>query len=153
MPTMTTRPTSTPVRRAHSVPAHPALRQHRAAVVRWALEHGHLVHRDALAAIIAVRSNASTGVAELRWDEQDVGRVLWSAVPLWCSTHHVPAPPDLTTTLATYLRYLSAHGQLAGGSASITVLRRTVADHRPSPLRSRARHPASGRAAPVLPIC
>ena len=43
--------------------------------------------------------------------------------------------------------------QLTRGSAPIAELRRAVADHRPSVQRSRARHPAAGRTAPVLPIC
>jgi hypothetical protein len=150
MPTTTTASTT---RRAHSVPTHPSVRRHRGQVARWALANGHLVERDALAAIVAVRTDASTGAVDMRWTAQDIGAVMWSAVPLWCSTHQVPAPSDVATTLGTYLRFLSAHRQLARGSAPIAELRRAVADHRPSQQRSRARHPAAGRTAPVLPIC
>lgn len=145
--------TAVPVRRAHSVPTHPAVRQHRGQVARWALANGHLLERDALAAIVAVRADPTSGAIDLRWTAQDIGAVMWSAVPLWCSSHQVPAPPDLATTLGTYLRYLSAYRHLARGSAPIAELRRAVADHRPSLQRSRARHPASARTAPVLPIC
>ncbi len=145
--------TAAPSRRAHSVPAHPSVRRHRGQVARWALANGHLLERDALAAIVAVRAASSTGDIDLCWTAQDIGRVMWSAVPMWCSTHQVPSPPDLATTLATYPRYLSAHRQLTRGSAPIAELRRAVADHRPSVQRSRARHPAAGRTAPVLPIC
>lgn len=144
--------TTSPPRRAHSVPLPPTVRQHRSHVARWALAHGHRLERDALAALVAVRATAS-GTIDLRWTAQDVGQVMWSAVPLWCSTHQVRHPTDVATTLATYLRYLSAHRLLARGSAPIADLRRAVADHRPSAERSRARHPAGGRTAPVLPIC
>jgi hypothetical protein len=148
-------PTSTiaPARRAHSVPTHPAVRHHRGQVARWALANGHLIERDALAAVVAARSDLSTGTIDLCWTAEDVGRVMWSTVPMWCSTHQVHHPTDLATTTATYLRFLSAHRQLARGSDPIAALRRAVADHRPGPQRSRARHPAAGRTAPVLPIC
>ena len=65
--------TAVPVRRAHSVPTHPAVRQHRGQVARWALANGHLVERDALAAIVAVRADPSSGAVDLRWTAQDVG--------------------------------------------------------------------------------
>lgn len=148
-------PTTTvaPPRRAHSVPAHPSIRRHRGQVARWALANGHLVERDALAALVAVRADQTTGVVTTQWTAQEIGRVLWSLVPMWCAAHHVAEPRDLATTAATYLRYLSAHRLLEPGSDSITALRRSVADHRPTEQGSRARHPAAGRSAPVLPIC
>jgi hypothetical protein len=145
--------TVAPTRRAHAVPTHPSVRHHRSQVARWALAHGHHVDRDALAAIVAVRADATVGTVDLRWTEHEVGRVIWHSVPTWCSTHGVRAPADVTATLTTYLRFLSTQRRLAPGSESITVLRRAVADHRPSSQRSRARHPAAGRPAPVLPIC
>jgi hypothetical protein len=145
--------TIAPARRAHSVPICPAVRHHRGQVARWALANGQLIERDALAAIVAVRADLSTGTIDLRWTADEVGRVMWSSVPMWCSTHQVRHPADLATTMAAYLRHLSAHGQLARGSDPIAVLRKAVADHRPGPQRSRARHPAAGRTAPVLPIC
>ncbi len=145
--------TAAPPRRAHSVPTHPTARRHRGDVARWALAHGHRVERDALAALVAVRVHGGTGTVDLRWDADEIGRVMWSTVPVWCSSHGVPTPPDLATTLATYLRYLAAHRLLVAGSDTITSLRRAVSDHQPDRQRSRARHPAAGRTAPVLPIC
>lgn len=145
-------PNPLPSRRAHSVPVHPSLRRHRRQVLRWAFAHGHLVQRDALAAIVAVRGDMSTGVVQLRWSAEDIAHVLHTAVPAWCRTHGVLPPEDVATTLATYLRHLDAEGQLGAGSGSPALLRRTVADERPGPQRSRARHPSSGRPAPVLPI-
>lgn len=148
MPTTTTLPTH----RAHSVPTHPAARRHRREVARWAFANGHPIDRDALAAIVAARSERTTGAVDLRWADDDVERVLWHSLPEWCVTHRVRPPADTATTLATYLRFLSAHRLLAPGSAGITALRRAVADHRPSVSPSRARHPATARRAPVLPI-
>jgi hypothetical protein len=148
MPTTNTLPTG----RAHSVPTHPASRRHRREVARWALANGHPMDRDALAAIVAARTARATGAVDLRWVDDDVERVLWYSLPEWCVEHQVRPLADPATTLATYLRFLSAHRMLAPGSAGITALRRTVADHRPSVPRSRGRHPAAARSAPVLPI-
>jgi hypothetical protein len=144
-----------PAARAHTVPAHPTLRHHRSQVVRWALAHGHRIDRDTLAAVVAVRSNGTTGELRRRWTADDVARLVWSDVPLWCSSHGVPAPVDLATTLSTYLRFLSAHRLLDTGSDQVTVLRRAVSDQQPARRASRSRHPAmggSGERAPVLPI-
>ncbi len=145
--------TAVPTRRAHAVPMHAPLRRHRSDVARWALAHGHPIERDALAAIVAVRADPVTGRLDHRWDVDEVEQVMWAAVPMWCAAHHIDLPADLATTLGTYLRYLSAHRSLAPGSDAILVLRRSVADHRPGPARSRSRHPASSQGAPVLPIC
>lgn len=140
-------------RRAHAVPMQTTLRRHRSDVARWALANGHPVERDALAAVVAVRADPITGSIDQRWDIEEIEQVMWAVVPMWCAAHRIDAPADLATTLGTYLRYLSAHRRLAAGSDGILTLRRAVADHRPGPQRSRARHPASSPAAPVLPIC
>jgi len=145
--------TVAPNRRAHAVPIQRTLRHHRSEVARWALANGHPIERDALAVVVAVRADPGTGTIDQRWDVDEVEQVMWAAVPMWCAAHHIDSPADVGTTLGTYLRYLSAHRRLAAGSDGILALRRAVADHRPGPERSRARHPASSPAAPVLPIC
>lgn len=145
-------PSATSARRAHAVPAHPTVKQHRRQVLRWALANAHPVDRDALAVIVAVRSDPSSGRVALDWQTEQVNQILTSAAPAWCRSHRIAQPPDLTTSLATYLRFLSAHRELAVGSDTATALRLAVADQRPSRQRSRARHPTS-QLAPVLPIC
>ncbi len=145
--------TDTAVRRAHSVPSLPTARRHRGQVARWALANGHQVQRDALAAVVAVRVDASSATIDLRWTVADVERVLWSRAPSWCAAQQVAVPDALAATLATYLRYLSAHRLLGPGSDPISALRRAVAEQQSGAQRSRARHPAAGRTAPVLPIC
>lgn len=145
-----------PLRRAHAVPTHLGLRRHRRDVARWALAHGHPVDRDALAVVVAVRSSMGDGTVSLRWTSDDVRSLLWSAAGGWCLAHGVRLPAELTATLATYLRYLSAHRLFSADSEPMTVLRRTLAEHDGDSSRqaSRARHPAGGRRrlAPVLPI-
>ena len=145
-------PAATSERRAHAVPAHPTVRRHRRQVLRWALANAHPVDRDALAVLVAVRSDPSSGRVALEWQTDQVAHVLASAAPVWCRLHRVAQPPDLTTTLSTYLRFLSANMGLAAGSDTAAALRLAVADQRPSHQRSRARHPTS-QLAPVLPIC
>lgn len=145
--------TDTAVRRAHSVPSLPTARRHRGQVARWALANGHPVQRDALAAIVAVRLDASTATIELRWTLADVERVLWGLAPAWCASQQVAVPDGLAVTLGTYLRYLSAHRLLGPGSDPIAALRHAATEQQSGAQRSRARHPAAGRPAPVLPIC
>lgn len=143
----------TATRRAHSVPSHPEIRRHRSDVASWALAHGHLVHRDALAVIVATRSDAFGNIAR-RWTAQGVGVVLRSGARSWCDRHGAAPPPELATTLATYLRYLSGHRMLAAGSDSAGELRRAVSEYRLPEARSRSNHPTAGarRPAPVLPL-
>ncbi len=140
-------------RRAHTVPTHPSVRLHRRDVATWALAHGHVVHRDALAVIVASRVDA-TGRISFRWTARNVALVLWSGARSWCDRHGVAPPPDLAATLATYLRYVSAHRLLEPGSDSPASLRRAVAEHRGPEARSRSNHPTAGvrRTAPVLPL-
>ena len=140
-------------RRAHTVPTHPSVRRHRRDVATWALAHGHLVHRDALAVIVATRVDAS-GTISHRWTARNVALVLWSGAHSWCDRHGAAPPPDLATTLATYLRYLSGHRLLEPGSDSPASLRRAVSEHRGPEARSRSNHPTAAprRAAPVLPL-
>lgn len=140
--------------RAHDVPAHPASVALRRSVARWALANGHPVSRDALAVVVAVRTDHLSGQVEHLWTVQHVDAVLDRRAGSWCRLHGVPCPDELATTLATYLRYLSAHRLLEAGSHSPNELRRAVAQHTPSLQRSRRRHPAGSSAAiaPVLPI-
>jgi hypothetical protein len=138
-------------RRAHSVPVGPNLRRHRAEVSSWALSTGHLLNRDALAAIVAARAGTPSGPVRLRWSTTEVRDLLVSEIDDWCTRHAVATPRDLSTTLSTYLRYFGAHRLYADGSDGPGELRRAVAEVRGlEPARSR--HPASGRRAPVLPI-
>lgn len=144
-------------RRAHSVPTHVGLRRHRRDVARWGLAHGHPVDRDALAAIVGARAVMSDGTVSLRWTETDVRLLLWSGAGSWCLSHGVRLPADLGPTLATYLRYLSAHRLFTADSDSVSVLRRALARHDEGvrdDSGARARHPAGARRAlaPVLPI-
>ena len=140
-------------RRAHTVPTHPSVRRHRRDVATWALAHGHVVHRDALAVIVASRVDSS-GRISFRWTARNVALVLWSGARSWCDRHGAAPPPDLAATLATYLRYVSAHRLLDPGSDSPASLRRAVAEHRGPEARSRSNHPTAGvrRAATVLPL-
>lgn len=140
-------------RRAHTVPAPPDVRRHRRDVALWALAHGHVVHRDALAVIVAARSDVFGNIAH-RWTAHGVGVVLRSGAHSWCDRHGAAPPPELATTLATYLRYLSGHRLLAAGSDSAGELRRAVSEYRLPEARSRSNHPTAGarRPAPVVPL-
>lgn len=148
--------TSTPtlvLRRPSSVPAGPSLRRHRGDVAQWALAHGYVLRRDALAALVGVRAGASGDPLSAPWTAAEVGRLMWSGVGEWCEQHGVSPPDELAATLATYLRYLSAHRLLPPGSDDVGSLRRAIAEHRTGARgASRARHPASAGRAPVLPI-
>lgn len=140
-------------RRAHAVPTHPSVRRHRRDVATWALAHGHAVHRDALAIIIAGKVNSS-GDISCRWTARGVGVLLRSGARSWCDRHGAQPPPDMVATLATYLRYLSGHRLLEPGSDSPASLRRAVSEYRSPESLSRSNHPAAGprRAATVLPL-
>lgn len=142
-----------PTHRAHAVRTDPRLRRHRGAVAEWALAHGHVVRRDALAAIVGCRAASTNADPVLApWTADGVARLLWSGVSEWCATHGAAPPDEVPATLATYLRYLSAHKLLGPGSDNMTALRRAIAENRTGPGSSRRRHPAGGRRAPVLPI-
>ncbi len=145
-------PAATTDRRAHAVPVHPAAKRHRRQVLRWALANAQPVDRDALAALVAVLTDPVTGKVADRWQSDQVPYLVMSIVPAWCRSHRAAPPSDITTSLATYLRYLAANDGLAPGSDSATELRRAVADQGLDRRRSRARHPAR-QLAPVLPIC
>ncbi len=144
--------------RAHQVvvPAHE--RSHRRAVIRWALANGRAVHRDALAALIGARSAALGAAAEVDggsvWVAPDVGALLWVGVADWCELHGADLPDgeDVSATLGTYLRFLSAHRLLATGSDPVAALRRAVTEYGGTGRRS-ANHPSlRRRPAPVLPL-
>lgn len=149
MSTLTPHP---PIRRAHTIPAGAHLRRHRSDVARWALASGSILRRDALAAIVAARAVSPVGPLPDRWTAEDVADLLCSDVPQWCAEHGVAPPPELAATLATYLRYLSAHRLLGPGSDNMGTLRRSIAEHRLGDRESRTSHPAGTRGAPVLPI-
>lgn len=139
-----------PIRRAHTVTAHPTARTHRREVIRWALAHGHPVSRDALTVIVALRTDRSTGAIDTAWRPDDVARVVNPGAAMWCSTHRTGIQGDLASTLSTYIRYLSAHRLLDADRAAISSLHRAVTDLPRS--TSRARHPSQRAAAPVVPI-
>lgn len=144
---------SPPRRRAHTVVQPPQLRPHRSAVAAWALEHGHRAQRDALAVLTGLRARPD-GTVDTRWTVELVERATGDAAVSWCDRHGVAVPHDLATTLATYLRYLSATRTLGPGSDSLTMLRRALSPSSPTIDGQRRRHPARGRQklAPVLPI-
>lgn len=139
--------------RAHTVVQPPGLRQHRREVARWALAHGHRVDRDALAVLTGLRATPH-GSVDRRWTVELIDRATGDAAVSWCDRHGVVVPHDLATTLATYLRHLSATRSLGRGSDPIATLRRAVSVTPPTRGCSRARHPAQGPGglAPVLPI-
>lgn len=142
-----------PTQRAHAIPAKPRLRRHRGAVAEWALAHGHVVRRDALAAIVGARAATTTADPVLApWTADGVEHLLWLGVSEWCIAHGATYPDELPATLATYLRYLSAHKLLGPGSDNMTVLRRAIAENRTASGSSRRRHPAGASRAPVVPI-
>jgi hypothetical protein len=146
--------TATPTlsRRPHTVPTAPALRRHRGDVAEWALAHGYVLRRDALAAIVGIR-RAGGDPLRAPWTAEEVARLLGPGVAEWCAAHGVDHPEELAASLSTYLRYLSANRLLPPGSDNTSALRRAIAEHRvPDRRRSRARHPASAGRAPVLPL-
>ena len=153
--TGTTAPT--PSVRAHQVVAPAHERSHRRAVIRWAMANGRPVHRDPLAALIGARAAALGSVATVDgasiWTAPDVGALLWVGVADWCAAHGADLPPSdqVSDTLGTYLRYLSAHRLLAAGSDPVAALRRAVTEYGGSVPRSAA-HPSLRRPAPVLPL-
>lgn len=147
---MTTRTATPPLRRPHAVPATAALKRHRSDVARWALANGHTLRRDALAALLGSRSGPGGAPLPTCWTVADVVRVLRVDVESWCDVHSVAVPHGLSATLATYLRYLSAHRLLDPGSDHLSLLRRAIAEHRDDD--GRRHHPAGTRRAPVLPI-
>ena len=150
-----------PVIRANQAVVPGQQRAHRRAVIRWALSNGGPVHRDALAALVGARAQAS-GAGELRpavWSGPDVGALLWVGVSDWCADAGVVLPEagQVAVTLATWLRFLSAHQLLAPGSDSVVALRRAVTEYGGTPARSSSRpaiHPSMGHSAvgPVLPL-
>lgn len=152
---------STPVApspiRAHAAPVPAAVSQHRGAVARWALASGRPAHRDALAAVVGVRAEHLGAGAALdeptEWTVEHIGELLWVGISSWCVDRyaHVPAPADVSRTLDTYLRYLSANRLLARGSDPVAALRRAISDYGGG--RSQM-HPAvrHRRLAPVVPI-
>lgn len=103
--------------------------------------------------LTALRTTAD-GAVDRRWTVELVDRATGDAAVSWCDRHGVSVPDDLATTLATYLRYLSATRSLGPGSDPIAALRRSASITSPTRDRSRARHPAraTGSLAPVLPI-
>lgn len=144
--------TTSQSRRASAVPAGRHVRRHRGDVARWALAHGHVLRRDALAALLGARSSLGGGAVSTRWTAQDVARLLCFDVESWADAHGVARPEDVAPTLATYLRYLFAHRLLDPTSDDMAALRRAISENRRSDVGARARHPASARPAPVLPI-
>jgi hypothetical protein len=162
---MTTTAAPTPALRAHEVTVAVHQRAHRRDVIRWALAHGRPLHRDALAGIVGARAQALGGSGTLAatvdvsrssvWSATDIGALLWVGMADWCGTHGAQLPPadQVSTTLLTYLRYLSAHRLLARGSDPVADLRRAVDEYGGTGGRSR-RHPSMGArpSAPVLPL-
>ncbi len=149
---MTSRTPLLQARRAHVVPAGPNLRRHRRDVARWALANGHLLRRDALAALLGARAVGVGEAVPMRWTADDVARLLDGEVVRWCLSHGVQPPGDVPASLATYLRYLSAHRLFAPGSDDMGTLRRSIAQHRSGDRSSRSRHPAGTGRAPVVPL-
>jgi len=143
--------------RAHSVPVPTAVLRHRRQVVRWALATGRSVNRDALAAIVGTRaedlSDPSGVLSPTTWTADDIGELLWGGITAWCTEQFAEAPgsDDMSRTLDTYLRYLSANRLLAVGSDTVAALRRAITDY--GGHRSRT-HPAARHLAPapVVPI-
>jgi hypothetical protein len=155
---MTTTTAPSPTLRAHEVPAPADQRAHRRDVIRWALAHGRPVHRDALAALVGARAQAlgpgdgAVGQASV-WTGADLGALLWVGVSDWTAAHGADLPDgaDVSATLSTYLRFLSAHRLLARGSDPVADLRRAVTEYGGSARSSR--HPSMARRpAPVLPL-
>jgi hypothetical protein len=142
--------------RAHAVPVPAAVTAHRRSVARWALSNGRPAHRDALAAVVAARAQAAglglPGSATV-WTVEDIGTLLWVDLTEWCQDAEVELPEQhqVSATLDTYLRYLSAHRLLAKGSDPVAALRRAIADYGGGRTRS---HPSMRQhaAAPVVPI-
>ena len=122
----TTRRAST--HRASSISAGPDLLRHRAAVVRWALAHGHPVDRDSLAAIINSASLPTPGQVGLHWTAHSVNTLLIQGCSNWCTAHGVRYPDNLSRTLTTYLRYLGAYRLLDADSDPMIALKRSVAE-------------------------
>jgi len=149
----TSAPTPLPIR-PHQVAVPPEQRHHRREVVRWALIKGLPLHRDALAAIIdahAVRhgggsQNRAGAPVALKWTRLDVEIAIQLGAPGgWCSLVGAEPPAEISTTLATYLSYLSRNRIFSPDSDSLGALRSTISEWagEPSATRGRRRHPSS----------
>jgi len=151
-------------RRAHTVPTSADLRRHRTAVVTWALTNGDQVSRDSLAVIISAASQLAPGQVSLHWTGVRLDLLLQDGFSQWCSLRGVQQPIELSQTLTTYLRYLSAHRLLDADSDDTLALQHCVAEFEKlqkqqiekesSRVGSRSRHPTSQPQflAPVLPL-
>lgn len=149
-PTPTLLPRAT--RRAHSISSHPSARAHRREVARWALSLGLPLERDALAVIVALRTDISTGAIDTSWVAEDLAPLVMHQIPLWAGAHGVRPPADPVPTLSTYLRFLAVHQRFGSESAPAAQIRRALLDLPRS--RGRRAHPAAGTRvpAPVLPL-
>ena len=145
-------PSPTPLRRAHTVRVHPTARRHRRQVARWAFAAGHPVDRDALAAIVALRTSPTDGTIDTCWTIDDLAPLLWHSVGQWCTANRVAPPSNLAATLSTYLRHLFTVRAAAAGSDALAPLIRELAEQHPE-LRVHWQPSTRNRPlAPVLPI-
>lgn len=115
--------------RPHSVRVAPVRLRHRREITRWALEHRHPLNRDSLAAIVATRVIVADGSICTRWSVDEVDSLLLWGVDNWCRARGASMPVGLTSTLDTYLRYLSANKVLDPRSDPLNSLRRAVAEN------------------------
>ena len=154
--------------RASAIRVGPDLLRHRAAVVRWALAHGHPVDRDSLAVIINSASVSTSGQVGLHWTAHSVNALLTQGCSNWCTAHGVRYPDNLSRTLTTYLRYLGAYRLLDADSDPMIALKRSVAEfdkedreqfsqqltRESTKGRAKSRHPTAQLQflAPVLPL-
>lgn len=143
--------------RAHSVPVPTAVLRHRRQVVRWALATGRRVNRDALAALVGSRADdlaepSAVGTPTV-WTADDIGELLWGGIEAWCTEEYADAPgaDDVSTTLDSYLRYLSSNRLLAPGSDPVATLRRAITDYggRRSESHPAVRHRHSAQVVPI----
>lgn len=136
---MNNRSAQPPARRIARLPA-PA-RHLRHQVTTWALAHGLPVDYDALTVILGAKSELPTPLR--RWTEDDVWRLWWLDLSLWCGRYGLDPPAGLAQTLRTLFAHLDAETGFTSTSDSVAQLNEAleaagVADLESTSQRARA---------------
>lgn len=83
-------------------------------MLEWALARGIGVDFDALTVVLAAKSEQDGSV--LRWKENDVWRLWWLDLHLWCNRHQVDLPGELSAAMLSLFAHLDAECLFAAGS-------------------------------------
>jgi hypothetical protein len=134
------------------VRVHPTARRHRRHVARWAFATGHSIDRDALAVIVAVRTDPTDGTVDTCWTTDDLEPLLMYSVGQWCAAHRAIVPDNLAITLSSYLRHLFTVRAEDASSDDLGPLIRQLAEHHPELRQNRWLPMPNQPLAPVVPI-